>query len=452
MLDLYMAYKIKKPNSYKLSSIYTLEYDIRQRKYKKLLNTAISSWSGFVYQGKVGIYHVLKEIASCDESCDCTLQLDSLDDFAILDGNANVISLHQVKTYKSQTFGSYEKAFKQLQDGGEVLNCQNLYFHLARKITNKTTDSIEQDLFPVKIYMYDNNPYCHVDGIDEKIENLIINLMKLEEYHPNDPSKATRDYAEKVRKYLDDLVVKKLFEIHQIIHDNLQSETDAAYTERIKFSEFIDILKKDLNQENLGDDYYLYQIKYDICRYYQNYCLDEDNELSTNDLERLNSIIIKFKQLNKEEIITFIKNIMPHRVFKFNTLEDYKDSTPMEDEIKEVFLEAIKDIKNTPKFTDKVLLQWVSNNNLYSPTTINDGESVKNKKKVCKNIVKNALDNDLDLLFESDKLITAFIEVDEIDSPTIIENIDHNNGRIHIMQWKKVSLISMENAKREIDG
>ena len=175
-----MAYKIKKPNSYKLSSIYTLEYDIRQRKYKKLLNTAISSWSGFVYQGKVGIYHVLKEIASCDESCDCTLQLDSLDDFAILDGNANVISLHQVKTYKSTTFGSYEKAFKQLQDGGEVLNCQNLYFHLAREITNKTTNSIEQDFTPIKVYIYDDNSYCNVDGIDEKIENLIINLMKLE--------------------------------------------------------------------------------------------------------------------------------------------------------------------------------------------------------------------------------------------------------------------------------
>lgn len=444
-----MAYKIKKPNSYKLSSIYTLEHDIRQRKYKKLLDTAISSWSGFVYQGKVGIYHVLKEIANCDESSNYTLQLDSLDDFAILDGDAQVVSLHQVKTYKIQTFATYKKAFEQLQEGGEVINCQNLYFHLARKITNKSIDSIEEDFSPIKVYKYDNDTYCSVDNIDFKIESLIIILMS--SYHMNDPSKASADYATKVRISLDDLVVKKLFEIHKIIHDNLQSETDAAYTQRIEFSEFIDILKKDLNQKNLGGDYYLYQIKYDICRYYQNYCLDEDNELSTNDLERLNSIIIKFKQLNKEEIISFIKNIMPHRVFKFHTLADYKDSTPIEDEIKEVFLKAINYIQNTLKFTDKVLLQWVSNNNLYSPTTINDGESDKNKKKVCKNIVKNALDNDLDVLFESDKLITAFIEVDEIASPTIIENIDHDNGRNHIMQWKKVSLISMENAKGEID-
>jgi hypothetical protein len=434
-----------KPNGYTISHIYTYSHDIWQRKYKKHLDTAISSWSGFVYQGKVAIYHVLKEIHN--ESY--TLQLDSLDDFAIFDENSKVVSLHQVKAKKDKTFGAYKKAFKQLQDGGNDIGCQNLYFHLAREITNKTPTSIELDFSPIKVYMYGNNSYCSVDSIDSQIESLIIVLMRL--YHADDPSKATPDYAEKVRKYLDDLVVKKLFEIHQIIHDNLQSETESAYTQRINFSEFIDILNKDLNQEHLGDGYYLYQIKSDICRYHQNYCLDEDNELSDDDLQKLNSIILKFKQLNKEEIISFIKNIMPHRVFKFNTITDYKDNTPIEDEIKEVFFEAIKYIKNIPDFTDKMLVQWLSNDIVYSPTTINNGDSSKNQKKVCKNIVKNALDNDLDVLFESDKLITTFIDVDEIASPTIIENIDYENSRNHIMQWKKVSLITIENAKGEID-
>ena len=142
---------------------------------------------------------------------------------------------------------------------------------------------------------------------------------------------------------------------------------------------------------------------------------------------------------------------MPHRILKFNTLTDYKDSSPFEDEIKEVFLEALKDIKNTPNFTDKKLIQWLSSSRLYSPTTINDGASSRNIKKVCQNIRKNALDNDLDVLFESDKLITTFMDVDEIASPTIIENIDYENSRNHIMQWKKVSLITIENAKGEID-
>ncbi len=446
-----MSYKINQPSSDKLNdrtnAIYTVDYmTFKEEKYKKLLDTAISSWSGFVYQGKVAIYHVLKEI----NNENYTLQLDSLDDFAIFDGNSNVVSLHQVKTYKVQTFGAYKKAFKQLQNGGKDGNCQNLFFHLAREITNKSTDTIEQEFSPIKVYMYDNNSYCNVDNIDEKIENLIIDLMKLEQYCPHDPSKATSDYAEKVRKYLDNLVVKKLFEIHQIIHDNLESETEAAYTRRIQFLDFIDILKKDLNQENLGDYYYLYQIKSDICRYHQGYCNDEENVIEESDLKRINTFLLIFTQFNRNDMITFIKNIMPHRVFKFNKLQDYKDSTPLENEIKEVFLEALNYIKNTPNFTDKLLLQWVSNNNLYSPTTINDGFNTKNKNKICRNIVKNALDNDLDVLFESDKLITTFIDVDEIASPTLIENI-YDNNKNHIMQWKKVSLITIENAKGEID-
>ena len=75
---------------------------------KKLLNTAISSWSGFVYQGKVAIYHVLLE----RNNANYTLQLDSLDDFAIIDANEYVISIHQVKAKKETHFSSYKEDFE----------------------------------------------------------------------------------------------------------------------------------------------------------------------------------------------------------------------------------------------------------------------------------------------------------------------------------------------------
>ena len=55
----------------------------------KYPHSAISTWSGFVYQGKVALYHCLKLINQGDS--DFQLQLDSTDDFAIYKDN-NLIS------------------------------------------------------------------------------------------------------------------------------------------------------------------------------------------------------------------------------------------------------------------------------------------------------------------------------------------------------------------------
>ncbi|MGN4221945.1 hypothetical protein ACS0Y6_18795, partial [Burkholderia gladioli] len=56
--------------------------------------TAVSTWSGYVYQGKIALYHCLKLINQGDADFD--LQLDSSDDFAIYK-NGTLKSAHQVK-------------------------------------------------------------------------------------------------------------------------------------------------------------------------------------------------------------------------------------------------------------------------------------------------------------------------------------------------------------------
>lgn len=434
----------RKPNGYKLSNIYTIEHDIWQRRYKKLLDTAISSWSGFVYQGKVAIYHVLQEI----DNDGYTLQLDSLDDFAILDGLGQIISMHQVKAKKSNNFSVYKEAFEKLQDGGSVVSCNNLFFHLAQAIGDKTFEEIETDFFPIKVYKYDDDLYCAVNQIDTQIESLIIRLMPA--CFPRDISKTTPEYAIKVRRCLDDLIVKKLLEIHRIIHLSLQPESEAAYQQRISFSEFEDILNTDLNQIELGEDYYFYLLKSDICRYYQEYCIDYENELEDSDLNRLNSIILQFEQLNKNDIVDFIRNIMPHRTFKFNTIKDYKDNSPNQDEIKNVFLYILHSIKQKPSYSENNFLQWNSGIKLFSPTCIIEGNSVRNKERICNNIVKNVLDMDLDILFESQNLITETLEVESILTPTVIGNYDGTEQH-HIMKWKQVALVTLEVSKGEID-
>ncbi|GFZ62406.1 hypothetical protein PSE10A_49170 [Pseudomonas amygdali pv. eriobotryae] len=75
-------------------------------------NSAISSWSGFVYQGKVALYYSLKLLT--EGVRDFELQLDSTDDFAIYK-DGKLLSAHQVKAKVGSTRGSYTSALKSLQ-------------------------------------------------------------------------------------------------------------------------------------------------------------------------------------------------------------------------------------------------------------------------------------------------------------------------------------------------
>lgn len=431
------------PDNFK-NYIYTNDYFTSKVKFENLLDTAISSWSGFVYQGKVSIFHVLKNIDYTNYS----LQLDSLDDFAILNECNGIESMHQVKAKKSTAFSQYKEAFEKLQNGGSIVNCTKLFFHLTTTITSKTITSIETDYHPIKIYKYSSDYYCEVDKIDDKIEDIIIQLLK-DKYYTNDNSKHTKDYARKVRIYLDNLVVKKLFEIHRIIHEGKLPETIAAYDRRIKFSEFIEILSDDLNQKDLGDDYYLYQIKNDICRYYQEYCIE--NEPMNDELTRMNDFMLFFESLQKKDLIKFIKNIMPHRTFKFESLSDYKDNSPQQTEIKDVFIYILHQIEKKPLYLNRCLLQWKKDNKLFSPTCIIGNP--RNTEKICDQIINNALSTDLDLLFENQNLITGSITVESMTASHIVRNNyqDDDKEYKHIMKWNEISLVCIDDAKGELN-
>lgn len=432
-----MIWTKRKPNGYKKSLVFTDDYDIWQKKYKKLLNTAISSWSGFVYQGKVAIYHVLLERANTNY----TLQLDSLDDFAIIDANNHLVSLHQVKAKKETHFSSYKEDFEKLHNGGDILNCSKLFFHLAKAIIDKNIEDIEADFNPIEVYKYDSIPYCEVNLIDTKIEELIMSTQPR--------GRDNRDYASLVRKYLDNLITEKLFEIHRIIHLNLLSDEDAAFKQRIPFRDFLDILNEDLNLKVMNNDYYLYRIKNDICRYYEEYCIE--NEPLSDELSRMNDFMLFFESLQEKDLIKFIKNIIPHRTFKFESLSDYKNNSPQQTEIKDVFLYILHQIKQNPLYINRCLLQWKKDNKSFSPTCISGNP--RNTEKICDQIINNALSTDLDLLFENQNLITDSITVESMTASHIVRNNYQNEDEEykHIMKWNEISLVCIDDAKGELN-
>jgi len=410
-------------------------------------HSAITTWSGFIYQGKVAIYHVLSllKINGCNEF---TLQLDSLEDFTILDGDGGIISLHQVKALKSQNYGSYVEAFNKLKGNSDKHGCVNAKFHIAREITNNTTEEISKTHFPIEIYNYDDESWCSVSEIDLKIEDKIKDLLIT--YFADDVTKQTDVYVSKARGYLDQIILRKVLEIHKIVHDNLMSDRVAAYEQTILFNEFLGVLHKDLDQDHLGEDYYYYILLNDFHRYYQEYCIDNEG-LTDDELMKLSLCMKEIECIGKEEMIRFICNILPHRKFKFNSLMDYKENSFDKDGIQEAFLNILNELRQ-PELNQDCYFQWRVGANIFTPTAIDKGDY--HASKVCGNIIKNSIDTDLDVMFEGCNLVTTSINVDSITAavPELIRctDLSGRDGE-RISRWKKVSLVSLSNVKEIIN-
>ncbi len=95
----------------------------------KNINTAISTWSGFIYQGKVALFHAIKLLTEDSNPSQFNLQLDSLEDFAVLNGE-EIISIHQVKAVKSSYYSTYKPEFIKICTKSRKYTCVNVNFHL----------------------------------------------------------------------------------------------------------------------------------------------------------------------------------------------------------------------------------------------------------------------------------------------------------------------------------
>jgi hypothetical protein len=415
-------------------------------------DSAITTWSGFIYQGKVALYHTIKMLCENLEY-NYVLQLDSLEDFAILHEKGKIISMHQVKAYKATNYGKYSGAFKKLND--KHMQCGNLYFHTAKKIHTKTVEQIESQHSNIKIYKYDGEPNCEVGEIDYKIESLCKKIYEV--FYNRETFKSNDYYCKKTREYLDQIILKKVINIHQKVHDNVAKDDEIAYAEVIEFSDFKNIFDDDLNEKSNSLEYYLYLSIQDFHRYYQIYCIENEDNLNDENLTKLSfymSLIEKFENATMER---FIKNIIPHREMKFDTISDYKDNTLVKDEVRDAFFVILKELDEGLIENATNILWKCRDNQSYSATTINSGD--RSKSQICQRIIENAKDNDLDILFEGNNLLTLEMSSESIyndaklvENIETVEDVESSKYYKNIVKCKKIKLISLDNAKGRING
>lgn len=417
------------------------------------VHSAISTWSGFVYQGKVALYQTLKIFNDDNNAQNYSLQLDSLEDFAILHGEV-IKSIHQVKAVKSTYYSRYESAFKDFVLKTVTYQCNNALFHMAQSIHDKTVTDIELAHLPMKICIYGTNSHCSLEDIDSFIENEIKKYYS--EKFTSAIWKQGADYLKTTRHFLENVILSKVIKIHSIIHNNQKSENKAAYDETIAFNDFKSILDQDNLNESFNPDYYLHLTKGDLNRYYQEYCIElDDTDITEDEKQKLENYIIEINNLNDSELAQLIRNIMPNRSFKLDSILDYKDNNIQKTEFKRGFCRILHQLR---LFDGNVKndFVWICPEKSRSvPTIICDGEDFKND--VCRDIIKNIKNTDLEIPYDSHNLITSSISIESLHSEiNNIIDVEENDPAIQknytrITAWGKVSLIKLTDAKLKLN-
>jgi len=193
--------------------------------------TAVSTWSGYVYQGKIALYHSLKLINQGDK--DFELQLDSTDDFAIYKNGA-AISAHQVKAKIS----SYRSGYGEALEKSSIIELDRIkgierYFHVSVQL-NDTTDHTGKNGEIVKFYDYDNKKYCSLGEIEKLTKEIIRKICVTH----------TISLSEDLLHYnyclLSEKISSKAVAIHYLVQNDHEKASQAAYENRIAAQALLD--------------------------------------------------------------------------------------------------------------------------------------------------------------------------------------------------------------------
>lgn len=404
-----------------------------------LPHSAISSWGGFLYQGKIALLHSLKLIVDgvFEKKVinNFELQLDSTDDFAIY-FNGVAISTHQVKAKKSENRSSYIDALEQASNVQKDCNATTKrFFHVANKLDD-FSDYVNSNKKIVNFYEYDNQKFCTLFEIDVRLSKI------LEEYLNLNSLDATENIILEKLTLLSELISRKILFNHSKIHSGM-TQNEVAYYNRINSEEIVDIL----NQPQmflLDKEYVALRFKKNLCNIIENYLYLYNEDYTTDQIYIL-TCILKFICENKDlDHVTINDSIQPHKenyILDYDHVHDYLD----------IFLEfgVAPLLKDIPHYCNDLI-------NKYLPTAL----KIKASKRIRadmfiaqlrENISNNP--NLSNLVFEYNNLIASEIDGDLqiLSMENIMDVEDENNNIHHIVKPYSLRVISVSMAESEIN-
>lgn len=216
--------------------------------------TAVTTWSGYVYQGKIALYHCLRLINKGE--LDFELQLDSSDDFAIYK-SGKLTSAHQVKA----NIGKYRSGYIEALEKSSAIELDRIsgiarYFHVSVQLDD-TDDYTGTSGELVKFYAYGSNKYCGLGEIEGLTKEAIRQLCTKQSITLSD------DLLNYNYCLLSEKISSKAVAIHKLVQDDRIKANAAAYQNRITAQNLLDdILSK--NPYN-STEYFAVDLKAKLC-------------------------------------------------------------------------------------------------------------------------------------------------------------------------------------------
>ncbi|NIE63134.1 ABC-three component system protein [Burkholderia sp. Ax-1719] len=268
--------------------------------------SAISSWGGFVYQGKVALLHSItllldgcfnnKTVSSFE------LQLDSTDDFAIYVDN-KVISAHQVKAKNDIYRSAFVKALNKssLVDTDCTAETKR-FFHIARPIDNDSDHQVTGGGL-VTFYTYGTLKHCPLEDIEE------LTKKKIADYLKKHGLPETNILLEKKYCALSEMISSQVIKIHSRVHAG-QREAVAAYTHRISSEQIKSLVEREF-RDSEDEEYILLKLKADFAKTLEQYVLVEDS-FSEEGIERVQAAFDFIYSLENKALKKVLISLNPH--------------------------------------------------------------------------------------------------------------------------------------------
>jgi len=422
-------------------------------------HSAIPSWSGYIYQGKIAFYEVLRVIKKNlkeDENYDFSnysLEVEWQEDFAIKIGD-NYKSIHQVKAYQENTEATqYKDAL-----GGLLRKVQLLfipaYLHIWTPIiynTRTTSFDIYRKknfyfkYYPkkynqkIQVYKYcTDNETCDLDEADSLI------LKKIEEiYQENDFAieSLTSEQYKYIRFKLYELLDRHILEVHKGIKDK---------NDTMEFNEILEFFKT--NYEEYSLEYQQIKVKnYLFLSAITEYCNDS-RKCSLDICDRncsLYKVEKEIENMSTGEVHQLVLNATPQYDSKFDILTQVSG-------LKNGLIKTYHQL-NLNKKTLNFHYQTLDKTYLPSSIAISDEDD---KADISKKIILN---KDLDSIvnqFEINVIISHNATIEDITkeakslkdvSDDFLDNV-FNSRSTSINKIKNIKILPLNNIKEEINN
>ena len=404
----------------------------QEKKDRKSINSAIGSWSGYIFQGLCAIYVVLKYLyeelqdnQKKEKYKNYIFYLDSYNDFSIHREDNIAVSLHQCKVYKDKQ--NFKEDQKQLLDQKVFLEKHNicdsetkLYFHC-----NHRPDILEG----VIQYEYEQGEFTYgpkelISGIKNLVGNILLKSNTARSVHS-------------ICSELYNLVDSQVLCIHQNSLEEKGKLSDLARDRKyaIKFEQIRNILYTDVIKYCQESEFWLMaKINFieELGEVIDEYESLEDWEDKNS--EYIMQFIDSVKAMKEEEFFNMIKRIIPAEKKEISSM------TLINIVNKATINELLTIIgKSKEKLSNQV--DWNVNNQFESPAFF----SQSSERIICRTMYK--LSYNLDCLREYDWLVhnRNFSKIDNCwDYIKKITDVDESDDRNNIFKEKKIGLLSIE--------